>query len=364
MACLLGCDTPGEDAPTPAPVTRDRRRAPDRRAARLLEGAPVFRSEELGAPTDLALADGRLVVLDAMQDPAIHVLRILDGEHLGSLGPWGSGPGEFTGAWHLNAPAGGDRGVWVYDLQQGRMTLLRVDLLSASSPSPTRPEDIVGEMIRLESSAPEAFVWLGDSLMVATGTFGRGWLGVLDPSGELIRTLGRLPETSPSAPRTVRQHAFQATLVRRPGGRLVGVGTRQASRVQIFDVSDGSVLRAETPEDFEPVFDVVESGGSPVLAFTRETRYGYIDMAATRDALYGLFSGETLGELPDRRVVTGTQVHVFDWQGVLRGRMRLPRGALSIAVDPAGGTLFAGHVRPTPSVAGYRLRDGGRTPAR
>jgi hypothetical protein len=83
-------------------------------------------------------------------------------------------------------------------------------------------------------------------------------------------------------------------------------------------------------------------------------RFGFIDIVATNDRIFALFSGRTRNEAPGRASY-GQFVHVYDWEGRLSAVYRLGSEALSIAVSTDGRRLFAVQHDPLPAVVAYAL---------
>ncbi len=70
-------------------------------SSRLLEG-----HERLWAQARIEVVEGRLVIRDTAFEFAVHVLDLETGTHLRSFGRAGQGPGEFIGAWSIDAAGG------------------------------------------------------------------------------------------------------------------------------------------------------------------------------------------------------------------------------------------------------------------
>lgn len=312
-----------------------------------LAGTVLYGGDTLSRPQSIGVSGAWVLVGDVPRPHALHVISRADGRYLASWGRKGEGPGEFSSLWGIQ-PAG-PRDVWLFDPDQVRLSRLDVPALLAGAPDPLRRT-----LVLRGESMPMTAVWLADTLVVGSGMFSGGRLAQFDSSGSLRRVVGALPPAKPNVPAAVAQHAYSGTLVRHPSRPLLAIGTRHADRVEIYGVDGGLVTVARGPANFEPVYEPMVRGNTPVMATGDDLRFGYVDLFAAGDRLYALYSGATRGERPGRASF-GTEVHVFDWEGGLRARYALDAPVLALAVDPTERTLYAIRHDPEPAVLRYPL---------
>lgn len=307
----------------------------------------LFDGDELGRPQSIGITGDWLLVADHPQPHALHVLRRSDGAHVASWGREGRGPGEFLHLWGIQAA--GSNNAWLYDPSQSRLTLVSIERLVANSESPLlRSVNLVSDHV------PMSALWMADSLVVSSGMFAGGRLAHFDDSGNVRRLVGPLPPAQPGVPAPVAQHAYSGTLVRHPSRPLLAIGTRHADRVEIYRPDGELVTVARGPARFEPVYESGVSGNAPVMATGEDLRFGYVDLFAAGDRLYGLYSGVRRGDRPGRASF-GTEVHVFDWSGALRRILPLDHLALALSVSPDERTLYTVRHEPTPAVLQHAL---------
>ena len=315
-----------------------------------LTGRVLLEDELLGQPQALAAVGEHLVVLDAHNSPAVHILRRDDGRRVFAFGRDGSGPGEFRHPRSVDLDPARTNRVWIYDSQLLRFT--PVDL--------QRDTVAVAEgAITLHSNElPMQPVWAGGSVLLSTGLFSAGRLARFDVAGDLIGTAGTLPPDE-NAPANVVQHAYTGTLVARPDRSRFALLNRHADRVEIFDAAGATLRIASGPVGFRPVYETHSRGSVPFMATGEDLRFGYISGAATDGALFALYSGRARRELPGYAFY-GTWVHVFDWSGRLRQVFKLDAYVIGLSADPAGKALYATRLYPSPAVLAYELPiDGG-----
>lgn len=316
-----------------------------------LDGQTLTDADTLARPSNIVRAGSFLLVEDSYDDPPIHVIRRSDGSYVSSIGTPGEGPGEFTGTWSFDVTSQDPLQFWVYDLSQLRLTYVDLEQYLNG------PFDLGERIINLKIGfTPTAPVWLGDSLMVSPGFLTEeGRLARFTPEGEYVGTVGRSPPARSGVPLAVLQHAYQSQMKPRPGDRsLLALGTFYADRLEIYHADGTRKALVQGPALFEPIFEVGTMQGEPVRQSTEHTRYGYIDLATTKQHIYALYSGRRREEGGNH----GDTVRVFDWDGNLEEVYELNAAVLGIAVGRAGRTLYATQRAPNLEITEYPLETG------
>lgn len=311
-------------------------------ASDTLRAAVLFDGDTLGRPQSIGIVDDWLLVSDVPRPHALHVIRRSDGRHLASWGREGGGPGEFRTLWSIQ-PARG-KAAWLYDPGQSRLTLLDVPALVSGAGDPVR------KSVNLQAELmPMTALWFSDTLLVSSGLFAQGRLALFDGAGRLRRTAGPLPPARDGVPAAVAQHAYSGTLALHPSRPLVAIGTRHADRLEVY-AADGRLVRVgRGSRGFEPAYEVAVRGGTPAMASGGDMRFGYVDLAAAGDHLYGLYSGHSRDERPGQAHYGG-EVHVFDWSGRLQRILPLDHLALALAVSPDERAVYTVRHDPEPAV--------------
>lgn len=104
------------------------------------------------------------------------------------------------------------------------------------------------------------------------------------------------------------------------------------------------------PYRFEPRFWVKDGA----MATDGSLRFGYVDVATSREDIFALFSGRAREGFKEEAPL-GDYVHVFSWDGAFRRALKLDAGMLAVAVDPAGMILYGARINPTPAIVRYSL---------
>ncbi|MFQ5679950.1 MAG: BF3164 family lipoprotein [Gemmatimonadota bacterium] len=313
-----------------------------------LGGSVLTASDRLGLPGAVERVGEYLVLTDGLGEAALHVVDRRTGEVRSSFGRNGEGPGEYRAPRSIDAEPGGDA-FWVFDIGLQRLT--RVELREGLPAR--RPAD--SPVLTLRASAPTTDpIRLAGGHLLALGFYPDGRLAEFDARGTLLRSVGPLPPNPSGVPPSVLQQAYLGRMKARPDRSLLAVGARYAGEIEIYR-ADGTLLhRVSGPSPVEPRFAVQETSHGPAMASGDDLRFAYLDVAATRERIYALFSGRTRGGFPGEANY-GEYVHVFDWEGRFLEAFRLDADAIAIAADESEGRLYAVRHLPTPAVVEYRL---------
>lgn len=335
------------DAPAERPGLADVRHTAAMGDVARLDGRIVHESDALAAPTDVEVVGDELAVLDSYADQLIKTIRRSDGVVTRAFGRKGQGPGEFENVWSVDVLS--ERELWIHDAMLRRMT--HVDLHDDF----TGVSEVGDRILRLEANATVLDpVWIDDAILTV-GFFQTGRIGYLDGEGRLVRMLGQLPsDAREDVPPAVHQHAFQSKMKPNPSRTRLAVVTRHADILEIYTPSGQRVAQNARPFGFDPVYEVGERAGKPVMATGEDLRFGYVDVTTTDDRIYALFSGRTRAAHPGAANY-GEYVHVYDWQGRLLDVHQLDAPAIALAVDEADRTLYSIRHDPFPAIVAYTL---------
>lgn len=334
LALLAACDRASEEASAPSPLSAE----------------VIATGDYLDQPSRMSVVHDRLVVLDRSA-PMVHVFALDGGEHLGSFGQKGDGPGEYRSVSQVQRDARDPREFWIYDMSLLRMTRLRF----GDAPLPE-----VRELVSLHNGGGVYLhpAWLTDSTLVVSAIAPRhpgGRLLLTDRTGEVVRTIGETPRHpgAASIPTTVLQHAYEGPVTVRPDRSRFAIAARLSDRLEIYGADGAQLAQVNGSTGFLPAFSVNERSQGVSMALGDDARAGYVGLASTDDRIYALFSGAVGMQSSD--TFAGREVHVFDWSGKQLSRMQLPEPAWGIAVDPGEKLMFTLRHDPEPAVVRYEL---------
>lgn len=310
-----------------------------------LAGDVFHTGDHLGLPVDLEVEGNAVLSIDRRGAKSLHVIHATDGSLVASVGSPGEGPSEFMAPTTITRDRAGR--VWVLDMTTQRMTRIDLERLEETGAW-------ADSMFQIHGALVTDLSWTSGRGLIAGGVFPEARFGLLDGSGTLTGQAGRFPDMEGDMPAVLRQQAFESRFAAHPDGRRFAVAARYAGRIDLIDDRAGSLGEVSAPLPFEPRFEVRRKGDFPVATFPPSSTTGYIDVAATRDFVLGLFSGRTEADFPGRDNYA-SDIHVFDWAGALIAVLRADRDLFAITVDEERGRLLAIAHDPVPAILSFTL---------
>lgn len=349
LATTIGCAAEAKAPRSPL--------VPSDSLATAVQGEPITQRGSLTFPTRLRTVGDYLAVLTPNDSVVIHVLQRTTGAELIAVGRHGFG-GDFKNVWALAAGPPGSSIVWVYDLTAREM--VAVDLRA----SVERKVLVTAGRIALKAPATltAPVVTLGGNV-VSPGFFEGGRLAVFDSTGALLQYAGAPPAVLGLDDVGMAQRAYQSAAVRAPTSSRIALATRHADQLELLDWSKkpGTWPHA-APFGFKPGFHVVrDAKGVRHFATDSTTRYGFIDVDATDEAVFLLYSGRSPGDDHSRSDV-GMYVFVYSWSGHPVATLRLDAGATGIGVATDGRFVYTVNAYDESGVRRYRLPRLGSLP--
>ena len=326
VACvgLSGCEagqTNGDTADASLPGLMD--------DAPLLEATEVSAAPIIGRPASLVWTGGVLWVRDAAGDPGLHLIDPGSGELMQSVGTRGDGPGEFSSSpFGLLEDLEEPGVIWAWDPGHQRLTRFEQRPLG----------EYELETVRLQGSPTvQRVVRVDAGRIIGVAGSDEARFALFAPDGRRERTVSYPLPGPENAPRRSRINAAnQAIELCSWPGRGFVIAHTQFGRIEYYD-QDGEFVRlAHVPAPSEPIFEPNEAG---VPTF-RWRRSHYIGCAASDLGLYALYAGRDLSSEWEF-AASGDAIHVFGWDGQLRGAYRLDRDVSSIEIDVNARLLYA-----------------------
>lgn len=340
VATLSGLCLPAILACGPSDVTG--------RSGAVLPLDAVFADDSLGWIVEIGLVGDRVVALDAMLKPAVHVVDLETSRRVGAYGRNGDGPGEFEDPEQVvvGASSSPDE-AWVLDGMHQRLTRLSLREIEAGGV-------VNAETFRLDGPNAGALVRTEDGTWFAGGWITDGRVGRFHADLTYDRTIVGFPPEVAEAPGTTLLQAYESWIVADPAGERLAAATLLGGLLEIFDREGQPIATAAVPDPFQPSWAQGRSiSGRAVMAVGPETRFGFGDLAATERYLYGVFSGRRVEE--DGPVWTSPEVQVYSWDGTHVKTLFLDRAAEAIAIDESDTWLYATGLEPSPWIGRYQL---------
>jgi hypothetical protein len=298
----------------------------------VLRAAVVSEADELGFPTRLLVQGPWALVLDAASDSVLHLIRLPNGALYQSLGRRGRGPGEFWSAWSLSYDSrSGD--AWIYDVSLARFTSI------AFPRGGTQHAHLAGSLQLVAGGIATGAAWLDAKRVLAPGFYQDARVAVLDGSGRRVGGIGRSPLTES----TPYPQVSQARLALDPDGHLAVLADRHLASIELIDLDRATSRTVNGP------VALPHASAPPGV-----DDVAYVDVTATSQSIFGLFSGRSFSG-SKLRASFGDCVHVFGWDGAFQGAFRLDGDVIAIAVTQDGSALYALRHDPRPALVRFDL---------
>ena len=315
----------------------------------ILQNEIVYNDSSLGLPVEAAIVGQHVVIADLFSDSAFHAVSTENGQFF-MFGRRGSGPGEFQRVSNLDPVRGSDDQFWVYDARLNRMTLMSTSVIDVDQ------DDEDPRILNFQSPAViTGPLWIDSSTILSLGFFSIGRMAVFDSNGILQRTVGSDPPLQSEEPPTVAQQAYLAALAPHPSRSKLVSATRYTSLLEIFNGDGSTSSYVDGPLQIDLNFSVHSTVRGPAIAFGSDARVGYLDVSATNDYIYALFSGRTDEGFPGN-TNKGRFVHIFDWDGQFERALELDADVFTIVVDSVDRFLYATQHNPEPALLRFEIR--------
>lgn len=308
------------------------------KVTRVIGGQDTF-----GRIQDVYVSDTLIVVLDSYADERVIVLDRMTGAVRETMGRAGRGPGELLTPRSLDADVGSGQRVWIYDNDNARISLHDIASWKAG---PIRNVQCPAGLFQP--------VWVGDTLL-SNGLFAAEMLRYYsadDDVARVVRAAGHSPFQSVTP--DIALHLNRSALATDPSRERIVLAFLYVSRLQLYDRSGRLLKSVAGPEEVTPQYRVVADPRERMNRFLRndETRFAYIDVEATADRIFALFSGRSRGEFEDE-AYAGITIHVFNWDGGQVRQLILGETVYGIALDQQSQRMFGFRSHPFPAVVEF-----------
>jgi hypothetical protein len=160
---------------------------------------------------------------------------------------------------------------------------------------------------------------------------------ILNQNGDIITEGGTLPDKPDvNISDIVHIIAYQGKITTNEKTNRIAVVTHYAGIMQVYEYIDSTVNLIN--ENVLFVADYEERQGN--FAPTINTRWGYLSVDSDDKYIYALFSG--IVQQPELPFHSGDEIHVFDWNGTLVGKLKTDRRLKNICVDD-NGNIYGYH---------------------
>ncbi len=296
-----------------------------------------------------ALGDTLGIIVDRAP-PFMHLVNLRRATYLWPLVITAEDPVEAFNV-HRIAPSPHDPLEFMgYDMFGSTLTTFRVG-------NQDKPVTVVRTLMLKSPEAIDGVVWHRDgriSVEPVRDSSLRAFVlpdgGLSEPSGMSLATLAQ-DWVTPGAARD----AMEGQTCASPNRSKLARAFQFSGRLLVLDSLGQEINEKREKTFFDPQFIVHETGEVVFDQRGNLGRLAYRWCGATRQFIFALYSGSLSRSSTRTPEPYARQVHVYDWNGVLRGGFYLQRSALSLDVTPDGKWLVALEGARDPSLVAYEV---------
>ena len=273
----------------------------------------------------------KLVVLDYYMGKSYSLFDYSTGEMFGRYGTIGQGPNEI--------PLGcvgciEDSLFYAFDDQTGIVVKYNIDsLMKNIDSSPIRLAKY-----RLPDAQISKLIPLNDSTFIGAGTYKSEYQFLLFNNYNEVLDYGIRIYNFDNHYYN-KYHKFlsnQGKLVKQHGGKKFAYVVNLSSNIDFFEVNNNKIKLIKSIRLGNPIYKPIQDKIFNRVIPMEDTVIGYIDICATNEYVYALYSDEKWG----KGHCNSNTVLVFDWLGNPINIYKLTQKAYYITVDDISGDMY------------------------
>lgn len=291
----------------------------------LIEGE-LINVEQFISPGKMEIEENLIFVSDSKSEKFIHVFDLENLEYIGNIGTKGKGPGEALSCVSLDV---NDGKIWLQGITLAKLISFNIDSILTQSKDYKYEEEILMKEKARQNFSPR---WLDDG-SIASISFSESLNRIMytNKNGEVFKEdFVFLNPEDKDVPRSIHNMSYQGVQAIHPSLNKTVIVSRYADLIEIYNHDDLSSKLVKTHQNFNPIYEVVNSGGGVRMSQGDDTRFGYIDAAVTEDKIFTLYSGRTRGE---GFANYAKNIYVYDWEGNYLDSYQISNLAIAIASD-------------------------------
>ncbi|MDR1379882.1 MAG: TolB-like 6-bladed beta-propeller domain-containing protein [Tannerella sp.] len=192
---------------------------------------------------------------------------------------------------------------------------------------------------------------------VGLGIYREGMFQLYDSQGNKVGYFFEYPyrdanEKNISNP--VRAMAYQGKISANPSATRFAYAAACADIIHFYDIAEDDIRLIKKIETRFCEYVPDEYDGGTGAGITPTNRNGYVDLYATDNCVYALYSGKTFRE--DReKALESTLLRIYDWSGELLTEATLDVPCKFMCVSPDDETMWAIAEIPEPAIVRFDL---------
>lgn len=290
----------------------------------------VETNTQLGAVLDLAVIDTFLVKSDLRDSIIIHIYGLQSKKLIKKLLLRGVEKNECLSVSSILPTTKKDE-FWCADITLRK--LIKINISQALKNEEYIPEKEI--VLKNSIKGIKSVSWICDTLFVATTyaepvkrlIYFNDQSEIVNKSGELpIYDSANWPTENANSAFFIRAMAYSANVKHNPERNRSVVACTTTDRIDFFNGTQ-PLLSIQGPDRFNPHFVFRNEGKSYTPVPDKNTKFAYMGMSASKNAIYCLYSGE------NEMMTCGTKILEYDWYGKPKALYTIKENYCTIAIE-------------------------------
>jgi hypothetical protein len=152
----------------------------------------------------------------------------------------------------------------------------------------------------------------------------------------------------------LRAMAYQGNIVTNPSGTKFAYAASYADIIHFYNLADNEIQLIQKIETRFCNYVPDEKGGGLSAAIKPANALGYVDLYATDQYVYFLYSGKTILDYKEK-ALEGSQLKIYTWEGDLLQEIEIDTPCKFFCVSPDDQTMWAIAEIPEPTIVRFEL---------
>lgn len=302
LGCLISCSSKSENPAKEVPFNYFSNVYPIKHKA--LNITP----EKLPSPGNMILYEKEgIIIKDNFKGESLVDKIYYLNDSVVSIARTGQGPNEFP--FLQIAQQEPDGSILAVDAQSYKIHNLS---LSGKILSSTKIENTPFNVIRIDS------FFVASLFNYKYENKGNERYTLLNRQGEIIRAFGGFPDDGIELSNSLKMFAYQGTMVGCRQIRRMAFASRSGAILDIYEIEKDSIRPVALRHDIYAKYKDINIPGGFGTQHEKDETFGYLDMKATDDFIYTLYSGKQIKSKTEggfEEASRSRHILIYDWNG-------------------------------------------------
>ncbi|MDR2147483.1 MAG: TolB-like 6-bladed beta-propeller domain-containing protein [Tannerella sp.] len=216
---------------------------------------------------------------------------------------------------------------------------------------------IKSQSLRLDNNMSFKVLKTPYNQYLGMGSYQEGMFLLFDSLGKTVQSFFEFPfkdATEKAIKNQLRGMAYQGEIAINPSGTKFAYATLNADIIHFYNIleNDIQIIKKIEKRFCEYIPQEIDGGIMSAIKATSET--GYLDVYATENHVFMLYSGRTFKEYEEKSF-EGDLLMIYDWSGNLKKEILLDIPCKNICITPDEEILWAIAEIPEPTIVRFDL---------